>query len=111
MLHFVIFGSLWLKRSALEFYIRRCNQICFVQYTMFYNEKSKFYGILRENIDFEFSPRPILLYLVYKESILHVLSDPKIKLMEHSLWLILEAKNRYFHDFRDFGGQKSSRYR
>ena len=46
-----------------------------------FHEKSKFYGILRENMDFEFSPRPISLYLVYKESILHVLSDPKLKLM------------------------------
>jgi len=35
MLYFVILGALWLKRSALEFYIRWWNQICFAQYTMF----------------------------------------------------------------------------
>ena len=74
--------------------------------TIFLFRKFEFLWILTLPTD-----RPILWYLVYKESISHVLSDAKIKVMDHLRWLILEAKNRYFHVFRDFRDQKSSRYR
>ena len=53
------------------------------------------------------STKRISLVLVYRESILNVLSNARIKLMDHAIRTILEPKTRYFRDYQDFKMRKS----